>query len=30
MNDAWFVENLSSPKYWTDMPATYHSRSCIL
>jgi prepilin-type N-terminal cleavage/methylation domain-containing protein len=30
INDDWFVEDPDSPTAWTDMPASYHNRSCIL
>jgi prepilin-type N-terminal cleavage/methylation domain-containing protein/prepilin-type processing-associated H-X9-DG protein len=30
INDDWFVENPDSQNQWTDMPASYHNRSCIL
>jgi prepilin-type N-terminal cleavage/methylation domain-containing protein/prepilin-type processing-associated H-X9-DG protein len=30
INDMWFVEDPDSPNQWTDMPASYHNRSCIL
>jgi prepilin-type N-terminal cleavage/methylation domain-containing protein/prepilin-type processing-associated H-X9-DG protein len=30
INDDWFVENPSQPTQWTDMPASYHGRSCMI
>jgi prepilin-type N-terminal cleavage/methylation domain-containing protein/prepilin-type processing-associated H-X9-DG protein len=30
INDDWFVENPSVPTQWTDMPASYHGRSCMI
>ncbi|HZL77605.1 MAG TPA: prepilin-type N-terminal cleavage/methylation domain-containing protein [Candidatus Limnocylindrales bacterium] len=30
INDDWFVENPASPGAWTDLPASYHNKSCIL
>jgi prepilin-type N-terminal cleavage/methylation domain-containing protein/prepilin-type processing-associated H-X9-DG protein len=30
INDDWFVENPSQPTLWTDMPASYHGKSCMI
>ncbi len=30
INDDWFVEDPDSPNEWTDMPASYHNRTCFL
>jgi prepilin-type N-terminal cleavage/methylation domain-containing protein/prepilin-type processing-associated H-X9-DG protein len=30
INDDWFVETPDTPGQWTDMPAAYHNRSCML
>ena len=30
INDDWFVENPDTPTEWTDMPASYHNRSCMI
>ena len=30
INDDWFVENPDSPTEWTDMPASYHNKSCMI
>jgi prepilin-type N-terminal cleavage/methylation domain-containing protein/prepilin-type processing-associated H-X9-DG protein len=30
INDDWFVENPTAPSSWTDMPAAYHNKSCML
>jgi prepilin-type N-terminal cleavage/methylation domain-containing protein/prepilin-type processing-associated H-X9-DG protein len=30
INDDWFVENPILPSEWTDMPASYHDKSCML
>ena len=30
INDDWFVETPDAPGQWTDMPAAYHNRSCML
>lgn len=30
INDDWFVECPDAPTQWTDMPASYHNRSCML
>jgi prepilin-type processing-associated H-X9-DG protein len=30
INDDWFVENPDRADQWTDMPASYHGKSCIL
>jgi prepilin-type N-terminal cleavage/methylation domain-containing protein/prepilin-type processing-associated H-X9-DG protein len=30
INDDWFVECPDAPTQWTDMPASYHNRSCMI
>ena len=30
INDDWFVENPDQSSQWTDMPASYHNKSCML
>jgi prepilin-type N-terminal cleavage/methylation domain-containing protein/prepilin-type processing-associated H-X9-DG protein len=30
INDDWFVENPVLPSEWTDMPAAYHNKTCML
>jgi prepilin-type N-terminal cleavage/methylation domain-containing protein len=30
INDDWFVENPAKPTMWTDVPASYHNKVCIL
>jgi len=30
INDDWFVEDPDAPTEWTDMPASYHSKSCMI
>jgi len=30
INDDWFVEDPDQPGQWTDMPASYHNKSCML
>ncbi len=30
INDDWFVECPDTPNQWTDMPASYHNKSCFL
>jgi prepilin-type N-terminal cleavage/methylation domain-containing protein/prepilin-type processing-associated H-X9-DG protein len=30
INDDWFVECPDAPTQWTDMPASYHAKSCMI
>jgi prepilin-type N-terminal cleavage/methylation domain-containing protein/prepilin-type processing-associated H-X9-DG protein len=30
INDDWFVENPDAPTQWTDMPASFHNKSCMI
>jgi prepilin-type N-terminal cleavage/methylation domain-containing protein/prepilin-type processing-associated H-X9-DG protein len=30
INDGWFVENPDAPTQWTDMPASFHNKSCMI
>jgi prepilin-type N-terminal cleavage/methylation domain-containing protein/prepilin-type processing-associated H-X9-DG protein len=30
INDDWFVEDPDAPTQWTDMPASYHNKSCMI
>ena len=30
INDDWFVEDPDAPNEWTDMPAAYHNKTCML